>query len=194
MADKIRYITHPQVLIHPAQDIQKWSLNEVGHARVTSLAASGALNGAKTVISSAETKAIETARPLAAALGCELTIRDDMHENDRSATGYLPPDAFEAAADQFFAHPTVSHRGWETAAAAQNRIVTAFLNALTSVPSGDVVFVGHGAVGTLLYCHLAKLPISRAYDQTPGGGCFFEITDINAPPISGWRAIETLIR
>jgi len=194
MACKIRYITHPQVIIDPAQDIQKWSLSPLGLARVTALADSAALNGTKTVVSSTETKAIETATPLAAALDCDVISRGDMHENDRSATGYLPSDAFEAAADQFFAHPTVSYRGWETAKAAQTRIVSAFHDALASVPPGDVLFVGHGAVGTLLYCHLAQLPISRTHDQKPGGGCFFEITDINTPPISGWRPVETLIR
>lgn len=28
-----------------------------------------------------------------------------MHENDRSATGFLPPPEFEAVANQFFANP-----------------------------------------------------------------------------------------
>ena len=67
------------------------------------------------IISSAEVKAVETAMPLAKALGCAHIIRDRMHENDRSATGFLPPDEFEAVADQFFAHPDMSTRGWGTA-------------------------------------------------------------------------------
>lgn len=36
-------------------------------------------------------------------------------ENDRSSTGFLPPEEFEVVADAFFAQPGVSVRGWETA-------------------------------------------------------------------------------
>ena len=34
-----------------------------------------------------------------------------MHENDRAATGCLPPKEFEIAASQFFVAPEVSARG-----------------------------------------------------------------------------------
>ena len=192
MLDKIRYITHPQVLIDPELDVRKWSLSDLGRSRMALLAASGALTGTTTIISSAGTKARETAAPLAEALGCDITLREDMHENDRSATGYLPSHAFETAADEFFAHPTISYHGWETARAAQSRIVAAFFDSLRSATDGDILFVGHGAVGTLLYCHLANLPISRIHDQPPGGGSFFELSYANQTPISGWRTIEAL--
>ena len=46
-----------------------------------------------------------------------------MHENDRSATGFLEPSEFERVADEFFARPTVSIGGWERAIDAQKRIV-----------------------------------------------------------------------
>jgi hypothetical protein len=46
-----------------------------------------------------------------------------MHENDRSATGFLPPDEFETVANRLFAEPLVSIRGWERAIDAQLRIV-----------------------------------------------------------------------
>jgi len=46
-------------------------------------------------------------------------------ENDRSATGYLEPQEFETTANAFFAYPERSIRGWETAQAAQTRIVEA---------------------------------------------------------------------
>lgn len=188
----IRYITHPQVVIDPTLEIGRWSLSDIGLARVTALAKSGVLRGTKTVISSAEVKAIETARPLAHSLGCDAIIRPDMNENDRSATGYFPSGAFEAAADQFFAFPTSSYKGWETATAAQTRIVTAFFDAVGSAAKGDILCVGHGAVGTLLYCHLARVPISRIYDQPPGGGSFFELDNIGSKPKTGWAMIEAL--
>ena len=44
---------------------------------------------------------METAAILAEAAGIYFEIAENLHENDRSTTGFLPPDAFEAAADQF---------------------------------------------------------------------------------------------
>ena len=40
---------------------------------------------------------------------------------------------------------------------------------------GDILFVGHGGVGTLLYCHYSKVPISRQFDQPGSGGNFFTL-------------------
>ena len=100
MTRTVRYLTHPQVLIDPAKPVPDWSLNVVGAARVAALAAAlGALSTTRRIISSAEVKALETARPLAEALGVPVEIRPEMHENDRSATGFLPPAEFEAVAD-----------------------------------------------------------------------------------------------
>jgi broad specificity phosphatase PhoE len=193
MHQRIRYLSHPQVLVDPAKGIMDWSLSDLGRHRVITLANSNALDGTTVVISSAETKAAETARPLAKALNCRLDIREMMHENDRSSTGFLPPEEFEAVADQFFAYPDTSVRGWETAAAAQSRIVDEIRTCLTQHEDGDVLFVGHGAVGTLLFCHLSGLPIHRKFDQGPGGGgCFFEFSNLQDRPTSGWRPMEDM--
>ncbi len=193
MHQRIRYLSHPQVLVDPAKGIMDWSLSDLGRRRVISLANSNALDGTTVVISSAETKAIETALPLARALNCDLDIREMMHENDRSSTGFLPPKEFEAVADQFFAYPDISIRGWETATAAQSRIVEEIGVCLNTPKCGDVLFVGHGAVGTLLFCHLSGMPIDRKFDQGPGGGgCFFEFSSLHNRPTSGWRPMEDM--
>lgn len=190
----IRYLTHPQVHIDPAKDVRDWSLDETGAARVAALARSGGLAGTTRIISSTETKAVETAQPLADALGCGLELHPLMHENDRSATGFLPGPEFEATADLVFVHPETSIRGWETARAAQDRIVGAVRDCLKQEPGGDVLFVGHGAVGTLLYCHLSGLGISRAHDQGPGGGGnYFAFTRSNPVPRTHWQPLEHLI-
>jgi broad specificity phosphatase PhoE len=193
MPRTLRYLTHPQVRIDPATDVRRWSLNETGAARVAALARNpGRLRGTTRVISSDETKALETARPLAEALGATLEIRPLMHENDRSATGFLPPPEFEQVADAFFAQPDASVRGWETARAAQTRILSEVAAALTTPDRGAVLFVGHGAVGTLLWCALTAAPIDRRHDQGPGGGgCWFEWTE-GGKPETGWRGMEGL--
>ena len=192
-----RYLTHPEVQIDSLIDIRHWSLNAKGRARVAALAASDALRGTRHVISSDEVKATDTARPLAKALGADLWIRPALHENDRSATGFLPPDEFERTADRFFAHPDESVRGWETARAAQARVVGEVHRLLSQIPvgddAGDVLFVGHGGVGTLLYCALAGLPIDRRHDQLAGGGCVFAFDFPDGLPHGPWAPMEGLI-
>lgn len=171
------------------------SLNEVGSNRVASLAAQfGSLSGTHTVVSSDETKALETATPLASALGALLEVRPRMHENDRSATGFLPPQEFEAVADQFFAEPAASVRGWETAEDAQRRIVAEVEACLASPQEGDILFVGHGGVGTLLFCALSGIGIDRRFDQgSGGGGCWFAFDSQFRKPQCGWQPMEALM-
>ncbi len=193
MSQIARYLSHPQVAIDPNTPVPNWSLNDIGRKRVDMLARSSALLGTRHVISSGETKAIETASPLAKALGCNLVVREAMHENDRSATGFLPPEEFERVADQFFARPQDSVRGWETAVAAQTRIVKEVRECLKHCAEGDVLFVGHGGVGTLLLCSLYDVPISRTLDQgLGGGGCYFEFDPQLDRPLTGWQALERL--
>ena len=76
--------------------------------------------------------------------------------------------------DAFFAHPQESVRGWEPAIIAQARIVGAVEKILSQPGDGDLAIIGHGGTGTLLYCHLAGLPIDRRYGQpaTNGGNWF----------------------
>lgn len=164
------YLTHPEVRIDPEVPVPDWGLSEIGRAQATHAAELPFAREIRHVVSSADTKAVETAAIFAVALGLPVRTVAAMHENDRSATGFLPPPEFEMVADAFFAEPDHSVRGWERAIDARARIVAAVKTALTELPDADpVLFAGHGAVGTLLKCHLLGSPISRAHDQTGGG-------------------------
>lgn len=187
-----RYLTHPQVRIDPEKDVMRWSLNDTGRTRVAALVRRiDVLAGTTRVISSDEVKARETAAPLAEALGAALDVRPRMHENDRSATGFLPPAEFERTADQFFAHPALSVRGWETARDAQARILAEVEAALAAHGDGDILFVGHGGVGTLLFCALSGHAIDRRFDQGPGGGgSWFEFDIDSRRPGRCWQPLE----
>jgi broad specificity phosphatase PhoE len=114
-----------------------------------------------------------------------------MHENDRTATGYLPKAEFESVADRFFVEPSQSIRGWERAVDAQTRIVAEVTEALARHQTGDILFVGHGGVGTLLRCWLANMPIDRRHDQPGGGGgCIFSFNLTGRKPLGGWVMLE----
>ncbi len=168
------YATHPEVAIDPAVPVPEWGLSDVGRRRAHDLArrTRTLLPGLARVVSSAEAKAVETAGVVAAAHELAVEVRPGTHENDRSATGFLPPDVFEAHADAFFARPAESVAGWERAVDAQARIVAALADLIGSDDPdepGDVLVVGHGAVGTLWSCHLAGVPVDRRWDQPHPG-------------------------
>lgn len=183
------YVSHPQVKVDPKVPVPDWGLSEIGRARAAAFAARADLAGTARILSSDECKAKETAAFLAQALGLSVELRADMHENDRSSTGFLPEAEFQTVADAFFAHPEASVRGWERAIDAQARIVRAVTEEIARAPHAPTIFVGHGGVGTLLLCHLADMPISRVHDQPPvGGGCWYGWT--NATPPDRWRAME----
>ena len=115
-----------------------------------------------------------------------------MHENDRSATGFLVSKEFEAVVDEFFAQPLTSIRGWERAIDAQLRIVREVECVLARNEPGDVLFVGHGAVGTLLLCHYSGFAIDRSHGQPDGGGHFFAFTKEGRHVLHTWRRFEDL--
>ena len=141
------YLTHPQVDIGPARPVHDWQLSDVGRRRAERLASAAPLSAVSRIVSSAERKALETAAPIAEARGIAVEVRPAMHENDRRSTGFLPPARFEQVADQFFARPEESVLGWERAVDAQDRILGEVMACLAGGLRGDILFVGHGAVG-----------------------------------------------
>lgn len=184
------YITHPQVRIDANIPVPEWGLSDIGRARAFAMLDQPWVGPVRRIVSSAERKAVETAEILAQHLHLAVEVRERMHENDRSATGFLPPPEFEAVADRFFANPHESIRGWERAIDAQHRIVGEVDAVLAAGAAGDVAFVGHGGVGTLLLLFLSGRDIGREADQPAGGGNYFAY-DIGARHvIHGWRPID----
>lgn len=189
------YVSHPQVRIDPAVPVPQWTLSDAGFLRLTALRETAWVRSLAAIHSSDETKARATAASLAAISGCAVTVHGDMGENDRSATGFLPPAEFEAVADAFFAAPHASVRGWERAIDAQQRIVAAVARVLDGPgDDGPICFCGHGAVGTLLYCHLAGEPISRKRDQPAGGGNVIAFEIATRRPLFHWTPLEEVER
>ncbi len=187
----IHFITHPEVAIDPAVPVTDWALSPAGLRRMRAAASQPWLDAVRSVFCSTERKALQAAAILAERLGVEPVAIAALGENDRAATGYLPRAEFEAVADRFFANPHHSVRGWERAADAQRRIVTAVGSAAAQTPPGDVAIVAHGAVGALLLCHLHAVPITRTLDQPgDGGGNLFTFDRDTWQPAGRWRPID----
>lgn len=186
---KVIFLTHAQVKIDPDIPVPDWGLSDLGRTRHTRFAQDPVLAQVTAVYSSEERKAWEAAQIYAAALTIAHQTVHALHENDRSATGYLKPDEFEEVADAFFASPAKSIRGWERAVDAQARVVRAIGLIIDAAPSGNLLVVAHGAVGALLRCHLEGVEISRTYDQPAGGGNYFTFDRQSMTPASGWISI-----
>ena len=189
----VYFITHPEVVINPSVPVPQWPLSAQGLARMRRLLRQPWVAQITAVYCSTEQKAIDGAALLAAHLGLPVSHVADLGEHDRSATGYLPVPEFERVVDQFFAHPTVSIRGWEPAAVAQQRIVRAVTAILAQEgAAGTIAIVAHGGVGTLLLCALAGYAIDRRYEQPGTGGGNYYAFDAQAWVMRhGWRPIDT---
>lgn len=191
MSGTVIFLTHAEVEIDPSVPVPDWGLNAAGRARHARFATDPALQGVAAIYASTERKAVEGAATVAEARGLPVQQDEALGENDRSATGYLPPEDFWPVVADFFAAPDVSTRGWETARAAQARIVGAVQKVVATAPAtGDVLIVSHGGVGTLLRCHLAGREITRDEGQPhPGGGCWFDFGRAMDAPATAWSAI-----
>lgn len=188
------YITHPEVMIDPAVPTPRWGLSARGRERAGAFAARRLLPEDAILYASDEQKALDLAAILAGP-GRPVVVDPQMGENDRSSTGFLPPDRFEAMADRLFAHPEEGPEGWESALHAQSRIVAAVERALAAHPAERLaVFVGHGCVGTLLKCHVGGRAIARSEDQgnrgARGGGNVHVFDFARRQLVSDWQAME----
>jgi broad specificity phosphatase PhoE len=187
MPRKFYFISHPNVAIDPAVPVPDWPLSETGRARMRAGLTQPWVPEIASIFCSYERKAIDGAEILGKHLSLPITRRQDLGENDRSATGFLPPAEFEAVATEFFSHPNESVRGWERALDAQDRIVRAIQAiASTEPPQGAIAVVSHGAVGTLLHCALAGNPISRRWDQPANGGGNYFAFELEPSRVLGW--------
>jgi broad specificity phosphatase PhoE len=186
---RLLFITHPEVVIDPAVPVPRWRLNQAGTQRMRAFADSAEAARVAAVWASTEAKAIEGAGILAAGRGIGVSVDPALGENDRSATGFLPPPEFERAADAFFGAPEESFCGWERAVDAQARIRAAVERiASTHTGGGDLAIVSHGAVGTLMLLHLRRAPIDRSADQ-PFAGHYWTASLPELGLIDGWRPI-----
>jgi broad specificity phosphatase PhoE len=197
----VRFVTHPQVRISADIPVPFWGLSDVGRRRAEALIQQPWMSCVGRLISSAETKALETAAIVAGHTGLHIEVRASTHENDRSSTGFVPPGEFEKLADAFFAQPDEQIQGWESSRKAQQRIVHATLDLFSGLRDplqnhgADVVIIGHGAVGTLLLCHLLGIAISRSEDQVggdaaAGGGNYWSYDLDKRLVVHRWKPIE----
>ena len=116
------YLSLPEAEADPKRDPALWSLSATGRDRTTALAQSGAVDHIAQIVTSAETRAVETGAIIAGAIGCAMLIRPNLNQTD-------PRDPTQTCAKQ--------------------RIVAESSEVLRGAPD-NTLFIGHGEIGQLL--------------------------------------------
>ena len=189
----VYFITHPDVVIDPNIPVTQWPLSERGIERLRKMLDQPWIFEVGSIYCSEEQKAIDGAAIIGEFVELDYRINRKLGEIDRSSTGYLPHAEHEATADEAFANPQKSARGWEKAADAQKRIVNAVKRIITKDESyGHIAIISHGGVATFLLCHLKGIPIAREHDQPgSGGGNYFAFKADTLELIHDWRPVDS---
>lgn len=155
-------VKHAMPAREPDVPSRDWHLSDTGRARCIPLAERLAAYRPTVIAASAEPKATETARIVAARIDIPLEVVADLHENDRTGLGWLGAAELEARVARFFAEPDRRIMGNETADAAHARFAAAVTDICARHPDGNVVVVAHGTVITLFIARrngLAPFPL-----------------------------------
>lgn len=126
----------------------RWRLSDVGKTRAAAFARRVEPGSARTIFTSEEPKAMETARALASAWGLDVQAVPGLQEHQRPEAQMLSRDQFEDRIRQMFARPGDLVFGAETAEHARRRFTLALMR-LIAQSSDDIVAVSHGTVMTL---------------------------------------------
>ncbi|MEQ1701329.1 MAG: histidine phosphatase family protein [Ilumatobacteraceae bacterium] len=140
-------------------------LAEAGHAQARHLAEYLASETIDAVYASPLNRAFQTAQPLAADKGLEITIVDGVAEWDRNSSEYVPIEELKAANDPRW-HAMM--RGeWtahdETPEEFSARCVAAVEQIIDAHPGQRVAIVCHGGVVNSYLGHVLGLPISQGF-------------------------------
>ena len=131
-----------------------WRLSADGLARARAFARQLQPASAGSVFTSAEPKAVETARALAGEWGGAVEEVPGLHEHERPEAQLLSREAFEQKIRDLFARPGELVFGAETAEQARLRFTMAVMR-LIARSSSDVVVVTHGTVMALFVAEVA---------------------------------------
>lgn len=160
-----------------------------GHEQARRLAAWLAAEGVDRVVSSPLRRAVETAAPLATALGLELDIESELCEYDRAADSYIPVEEMRAEQDDRWL-AMVEGRwedfGGENPHRFRARIVPCLDRVIAGTPGGRVAAVCHGGVINVYLA--AVLGLDRHLWFEPG---YTSISRVRAAR-SGARSVATL--
>lgn len=132
-------------------------------------------------------RARETAAPLAAALGVDVLVDDDLAEWDRDADAYIPLEELKAEGDPRYQELVDgTWAGEDEGAAFASRLLAAMDRIVAAHPGGEVAVVCHGGVINVYVAHV--LGLGQAMFFHPG---YTSVSRVHAAR-SGARGIASI--
>lgn len=126
-------------------------LSDAGRRQAEALASWLAGEPVDALYTSPMRRAVETAAPVAEALGIGPVVDEDLAEYDRDATDYIPLEELRAAGDPRWKEHTVTDEWLAAVVAAVERVVAAH-------PGQTVAVVAHGGVVNAYLAAVLGLP------------------------------------
>jgi broad specificity phosphatase PhoE len=160
-----------------------------GHEQAARLAQWLVAEGVDHVVVSPKRRSLETAAPLAAALGVDAEVVVDLREYDAEADEYIPVEHMRAAKDdRWFAmiEGRWEDYGGEPVSSFRARVVPCLEALVERFPGGRVAVVSHGGVINVYLAHV--LGIAQAIWFDPA---YTSISRVAAAR-SGERSVHTL--
>jgi broad specificity phosphatase PhoE len=140
-------IKHSHPIVEPGVPPERWQLSDRGRQRAERLAVAVAEMGAKSLYSSDEPKAVQTAEAIAGATGLTNCPDSGFKEHVRTDAPYFESvEDFRAAVIDAMRRPSDLVFGSETTGAALSRFTGAVERACAEAPPGDITIVAHGTV------------------------------------------------
>jgi broad specificity phosphatase PhoE len=144
------FIRHSQTKPDPDMPSRLWPLTEEGRRRCALLALELIPYQLDVIVTSRETKAIQTGELAAQRLGIPCRAMVNLHEHERETAPYFgTQEEFPKAVNNFFSRPAELVFGEETALQAQERFAGAIQSVLAAYPRENIAIVTHGTVLSL---------------------------------------------
>ena len=142
-AGRLILVKHAQPTLDPSKAAREWRLGAEGVAQAHRLSAALRAFSPLRLVSSPEPKAIQTAEIVAAELGCDVTILEDLREIDRPVLPILAAIDHEALNERLFVDFDEPVLGIESARAALHRFDRAVRDQLRTPDERTLVIFSH---------------------------------------------------
>lgn len=143
----------PEML--PGVPANQWRLSAEGRERCNTLSEALRPYAPDMVVSSIETKAVETGQIVAQKLSKPFRSFDGLHEHERGGVDFTSQEQFRANVQAFFQAPNELVFGRETASQTCRRFSDAIAALLSQYPDKNLAVVTHGTVITLFVAQAA---------------------------------------
>ena len=143
---KLILIKHAKPEVVPSVPPEQWHLSAQGRDSCASLADALAKHEPAIIVSSTESKAVETAQMIAQRLNVPHETGQDLFEHDRSNVPHMRSGEFISHVELFFRQPDELVLGLESANEAEARFRAAVDAAVARRTNGNIAIVSHGTV------------------------------------------------